>query len=144
MPLPGEPQAGTVEFIRTRQRAEGRGRPHVRLLPVKHRLPDSVSVRVATDHGPFILPCHRLEVRDSAVRTPVLKVDEPGFSGGGLNPPSLVWAVDGGLPLCEDNPVLVRPEHTARSERHLPSHPDTTRRGKDVIETVPFVELRAL
>ena len=113
----------------------------LRRRPCSHRLPDAVAVRVLADHGPAVLPGHRLEVHDAAVGAFVLEVQEPVVTGGIPHPGSLVRPVDGPGRPCHDDALLprtldpLRPEHRLPARRHAPGG------SEEIVPALMFVEL---
>ncbi len=115
------------------------------------RLRRQIGEAVFGDRGPVVpedrpavrAPAHRLEVHDPAVGAALLEVQEPVLPGPGAHPAALVGAVDVGVLLLQDDPLLVRPEEAARAEGALPARLHPTGGGEDPEPAVVPVELGA-
>lgn len=102
LPLPAEASAGEVVV-------GGRcgGRLRRQLRPAVY----GDGGALLTDHRPIVVaPPHGLEVDDPAVGAALLEVQEPVLAGRGAHPAALVGAVDVGVLLLQDDPLLVGAE----------------------------------
>src|SRR5688572_2672281 len=109
----------------------------------KDRFTGSVVVRVGPDHRKAVPPDCWLQVHDPSVNTAVLKMQEPPIARGSVDKSSLMRPVDRSFALRENNFFLIRPVNILRSQYELPSGGHAAGRGRNVIEAVQLVKLRA-
>src|SRR2546425_1372441 len=82
-------------------------------------------------------------MNDAAIGAFVLKMYEPRFTGGRVNPRALMRPVDSGLALRQDYLSFVRAVDIFRAQSQLPARLDASGRSEDVIKAVSFIKLRA-
>src|SRR5688572_7466916 len=109
----------------------------------KDRFAGSVVVRVGPDHRKAVPPNGRLQMHYTSIRGAVLKMQEPPFARWGVDKSSLMRPVDRSFALRENNSFLIRPVNILRSQYELPSGGHAAGRGRNVIEAVQLVKLRA-
>src|SRR3954453_20750095 len=108
----------------------------------EHR-PTSPTLGFPRAGGAPMAPAHGLEVDDPAVGALLLEVQEPVLAGRGAHPAALVRTVDVGVPLLQDDLLLVRAEEPARAEDALPAGLHSPCGSEDPEPAVVPVELGA-
>ena len=90
----------------------------------------SVSRRIVADYRPIILPAHRLQMNDAAVRAVGLKVNEPSLAVRRFDVAALMRTVDPGRTLRQHNAMLVRPIDLPRTQHRLRASRRRRRKGQ--------------
>jgi len=80
-------------------------------------------------------------VDNSAVRIPVLEMYKPILACLCRDPRTLVRPIDAGRSLLQNNLIFIRPKDILRPKDGLPAGLHSSRRRKDVVIAVPFIEL---
>src|ERR1700684_4022198 len=99
------------------------------------------AVWIFADHGPIVIPAHRLQMNNPAVPSIGLKVNEPALAVRAFDIRSLMGSVDVGRALRKHHAMLIRAVNLARPQHRLRSRPNTANRRKDVIVAVALVHL---
>ena len=110
-----------------------------------YRLAHPVAVRVFPYERPAVgLPVHGLEVDNAAVGALVLEMEEPVSPVGARHPGALVRTVHRSGGPGHHNLFFIRAIYAAGAEHRLPAGGHSAGGGKDIVPTVPLVELGPL
>jgi len=141
VPLPLQAQGGGVKLVVFGGCGLGKGAAHIRFGMGGNRFTAVISVGIAADHRPVVDPGHGIEVDHPAIGPFILKMKEPEFAAGGVDPSALVGAVHRGVAPGHDGPGFIGSPDMARPKDQLPAVGDAPCRGKKVIPAITFVKL---
>ena len=143
LPLPLQSEGHAVELVAFLRGADGVFLADVGFLVCQDGVAAAVAVVVDADDGPVIDPAHGLQVDEASVCADVLEVEKPVFARRGVDPCSLVRAVDGTLALGEHDAVFIRAVDVLRALDGLETGRYASCGVEDVVVAAPFVEFRS-